>query len=756
MRSGDDEGEFPVRPGEAGSLLAGMLAFTIRNMNQEVANVAAFARLYGVLRFFYPSDASAELDWNRFAVHGVSRVRPAADGIEIGAILRDLVSPLGPGIDIAQTLPSLPPGTETTDELIAWRYLGPGFSNMVGPYEAKRTGRALAPASRGSLSLVQTVPADELKGKMIRLTGRLRAERLEPAAGAELWLRVNRSEGRTGFRDEMDDRKNRESEWCSCEIEGTVDNDAVEIALGVMAVGSIIADFGPLELCVRSDTGEWNAVLTEDGSYDEAGENGWRHRGMSDAEISRLTDEALDRGRYLRIAPAVEKANDELFDERPPTRGAHADIYLGSGLQARVSLAQTDAEAGSDPFRADAIDTLRKALAEIQTPTTTTDVDRQLADIVVVWNVLKHFYPYWAETSIDWDERLIPNLRTARSAASREEHQTAVRHLIADAQDGHGSVNETAIVREWGQLPVILQFVEGSLVIVSSSLPSEAPVGATVVSIDGEPAVERFRKEMALASGSRQWKRVIALRSIVYGSKRSGTIIGIDDGSDVRDVTMEYAEAPPVTRPDSMVEMEPGLWYVDLTRAKMDEIEPKLDVLASAVGVVFDVRGYPTDAGMAILPHLVDVAESDRWMHVAKIVGPYYEIAGWENYGWNLQPSEPHISGTVVFLTDSRAISYAESVMGYVADRKLGTIVGGPTAGTNGNVAGFVTPGGFDVRFTGMRVTHHDGSSPFHLVGVQPDVPVEPTISGIREGRDEVLERGLAIARAAMAGAENS
>jgi hypothetical protein len=47
------------------------------------------------------------------------------------------------------------------------------------------------------------------------------------------------------------------------------------------------------------------------------------------------------------------------------------------------------------------------------------------------------------------------------------------------------------------------------------------------------------------------------------------------------------------------------------------------------------------------------------------------------------------------------------------------------------------------VRFTGMRVTRHDGS-PFHLAGVRPTVPVEPTLAGIRAGRDEVLERALA------------
>jgi hypothetical protein len=88
-----------------------------------------------------------------------------------------------------------------------------------------------------------------------------------------------------------------------------------------------------------------------------------------------------------------------------------------------------------------------------------------------------------------------------------------------------------------------------------------------------------------------------------------------------------------------------------------------------------------------------------------------------------------------------------ESVMGYVSDRKLGTIVGATTAGANGNVAMFSVPGGFSITFTGMRVTGHDGRTPHHLAGVAPDVAVEPTIAGLRAGRDEVLERAMAAVR---------
>lgn len=37
---------------------------------RRIANLEAFARLYGYVRFFHPSDEAAALDWDRFAVYG--------------------------------------------------------------------------------------------------------------------------------------------------------------------------------------------------------------------------------------------------------------------------------------------------------------------------------------------------------------------------------------------------------------------------------------------------------------------------------------------------------------------------------------------------------------------------------------------------------------------------------------------------------------------------------------------------------------
>jgi C-terminal processing protease CtpA/Prc len=53
-------------------------------------------------------------------------------------------------------------------------------------------------------------------------------------------------------------------------------------------------------------------------------------------------------------------------------------------------------------------------------------------------------------------------------------------------------------------------------------------------------------------------------------------------------------------------------------------------------------------------------------------------------------------------------------------------------------------PGRFVFYWTGMKVVKLDGSQ-HHLVGIQPTVPVERTIQGIRDGRDEFLEEALDV-----------
>ena len=73
-------------------------------LDRRVANLHAFARLYGVVRWFHPSDAAAAIDWNRFAIDGA---RAVVDAPNAGALRDDLVrlfAPVAPTLRIRARL----------------------------------------------------------------------------------------------------------------------------------------------------------------------------------------------------------------------------------------------------------------------------------------------------------------------------------------------------------------------------------------------------------------------------------------------------------------------------------------------------------------------------------------------------------------------------------------------------------------------------------------------------------------------------
>lgn len=706
-----------------------------------------------MVRYFYPGDAGVTVDWNRFAVHGVERVRRAADTAALETALRELFTPLGPGIEIGRSLSSVPAVGAVDPTLIAWRYTGPGgIGFAAGPYTAGRTNRA-APAPpvnpTAFTAFAQVMQAAPYQGKTIRLRARVRVT--NPDAGvAGLWLRVDRPNKAIGFFDNMRDRPVRSAEWREYEIQGAVAGDAISIVGGLLTNGAVTGEYDGFELAVLDGT-TWTTIPMPNAGFEDgssAAPDSWQR--MGSAPSPRVTVESGDAPegtRYLRVTavplgtgttPAAARV------EGAAPRNAFSDVDVGLGLKARVRLSLTDAEARSTGA---GIDALTAEVAGVSNPQGRSDVDVRLADMVVAWNVLRHFYPYWTEAAVDWDSRLRPQLALASAALDRSTHRDALRQLVADARDGHGNVVDSAATERRALLPLQFSVIEGRVVVTGSTVPEQVPVGSIVNALGGKAAAQRLDAGMRLNSGTAQWRQTRALRDMLACTRDVGiTLILQLPAEQAREVVVPCNATQLVSepRPNAVAETGPGIWYVDLTRVTEAQLTPTLPSLASARGIVFDMRGYPTDVGVLVLRHLIETPESDRWMHVPRIAGPFGQVESWQSMGWNLQPATPQLAARRVFLTDGRAISYAESVMGYVKDRKLATIIGGPTAGTNGNIVTFPTPGGFAITFTGMRVTGHDGRAQHHMVGIAPDIRLDPTLAGVRARRDELLERALA------------
>lgn len=98
----------------------------------------------------------------------------------------------------------------------------------------------------------------------------------------------------------------------------------------------------------------------------------------------------------------------------------------------------------------------------------------------------------------------------------------------------------------------------------------------------------------------------------------------------------------------------------------------------------------------------------------------------------------------IVILVDEDTQSQSEFCAMSFRTNPQSIVVGNTTAGADGNVTSVTLSGGIQTMFSGLGVYYPDGTET-QRVGIIPDVYVWPTVQGLREGRDEILEKALEI-----------
>jgi hypothetical protein len=459
----------------------------------------------------------------------------------------------------------------------------------------------------------------------------------------------------------------------------------------------------------------------------------------------------------LLVSLDREPAAAALFPERPSV-GEATDAALARGLRAWVPLAlygNADTTLGST--RGASLARLRERLADVDPGALAADDPSvRVAAIVIAWNVLQHFYPYFDVVDVDWERQLDETLsRVTRDAASGRGVRGSLRTLnrmLARLDDAHADAYHPILRSDRG-LPIRVDWVQDELVVVATDDTATARPGDVVVSIDGVTAAAWMDREMEYVSGSPRWKRHRALthpnRGFGRGPVNSETKLALRrNGREmsirrIRDVPA----IPQPRRPESFSRLADSILYVNLVATPMAEIESHIDELAAAEGIVFDLRGHPEDTDIRrVLGYLSgDTLRSGYWLIPQIIYPDHKRIAGWHaGARWKLEPRTPRFRGEAVFLSDASAVSFPEGVLDIVAACNLAEIVGRASAGVTGNVNLLDLPGDYLVGFTGMKYLKPD-STRHHVLGVRPTVPVERSLNAVREGRDELLEAAVRL-----------
>jgi C-terminal processing protease CtpA/Prc len=347
-------------------------------------------------------------------------------------------------------------------------------------------------------------------------------------------------------------------------------------------------------------------------------------------------------------------------------------------------------------------------------------------------------------------------LTSAAADGDEQEFLDTLSRMIAALHDGHGSVVSRSRMGSGFVPPVAWDWVEGQLLVTYvKDAGCGLAAGDAIIAIDGKPIAKAIAERESLISGATpQWIRFRALEEFAMGTSGQPVELEIEPWANPgtrhtvnlkRDSQMGTIREP---RPSKITELEPGIFYLDLDKIQDSDFSDALPKLAEAKGIIFDMRGYPHfENPLAFLSHLSESEMTSVQWHLPIVRFPDHKEMEFQRSGeWRISPAVAYLKAKKAFITDGRAISFAESIMGIVENYRLGEIVGGPTAGTNGNINHFTLPGGDTIFWTGMKVLKHDGSR-HHGIGILPTIPVSRTRAAIASGRDELLDQAIKTVR---------
>ncbi|HEY5949997.1 MAG TPA: S41 family peptidase [Kofleriaceae bacterium] len=464
------------------------------------------------------------------------------------------------------------------------------------------------------------------------------------------------------------------------------------------------------------------------------------------------------------------------------------EVPLGAGLRAQIRLAEATwgpptaditVAAGKDPMlraREAAKHPARARKRVIKQPAllplrVRDDLDyadaplpsremRLLAGIRL-WAVIDQFLPY-RYLIADWDGVLREMLPRLEKASDRDAYLRTLREMAVRAGDGHINVYPSGPGSPRNLPPIATRLIEGKLAVIKILDVEETKqlglaIGDVIETIDGKPVTQVMADLRPITSGSTDEAREQRIASRVLAGDEGSNVKLVVRGANgkTREVTTTRSQRfskllwAPSTTPH-WKKLPGNIGYADLRELTVPEVDVMFKELASTTALVLDMRGYPNGTAWSIAPHInVKHASYGAQFLMPLVQGGALEYRPDTRLRFlqslrTLPDGEPLYTGKIVVLIDDRAISQAEHSCLFFQEAAGATFIGSTTHGANGDVTVMRLPGGLRMSFTGQEVRHVDGKQ-LQRVGIKPHITVRPTLAAIRAGKDEVLDRALAF-----------
>lgn len=377
------------------------------------------------------------------------------------------------------------------------------------------------------------------------------------------------------------------------------------------------------------------------------------------------------------------------------------------------------------------------------------------------WNLIQYYFPYKEQIGKDWKTVLDEFIPKMVAADNTKAYTLTTLELIGNIHDTHANIwSKNKIIDEFRGERIAAcyaDFIQDKAVITGFHDKERGniaglKVGDILTSINGNPIESIVAEQLKYYPASNLPTQRRDIANNLLRSNDSTLQLTIQDGKKVynRSVPTYPMDKMPLyskyRNTDTCFKMlDRNIAYFNNGNAKRNYLSDLVEHVKNTKGLIIDCRNYPSEFIVHdVCSYLLPRATTFTKITVGDISTPglFYTLV--DQKTGNTNPD--YYKGKVVILVNEITQSSAEFHAMAYSTHPNALVIGSTTAAADGNVSPFFLPGGIRTMFSGIGIYYPNGDDT-QRVGVKLDVDVSPTIDGIKAGKDEVLEKAIALIR---------